>query len=340
MTNDVLIRKEGLAGRITLNRPEALNALSYEMVLAMENALVEWRDDPSIRCIIVNGAGEKAFCAGGDIEEMYQTGKAGDFAYGQKFWKDEYRLNAMIARYPKPYVALIHGFVMGGGVGVSCHGSHRVVTTSAKIAMPECGIGLVPDVGGTYLLGKAPGYLGEFLGMTGYRMNAADAILAGFADDHIPDEAKEDLIEALCDTGDLSFVETFAKEPDDSTLIHSLEGIDLAFTRRDASEILASLEGLEDDWALAAVKALKRNDPLAVECTLQLVRRARVDMRIEDALAGEYAYTSKAMEYGDFLEGIRAAIIDKDRNPKWKHANLEAVPAALIDKMLAPVEGA
>lgn len=337
MADDILIWTEGVAGRITLNRPEALNALSYAMVLEIEKALMSWRDDTRIRCVVIDGAGDRAFCAGGDIDEMYRTGMAGDYAYGQKFWSDEYRLNAMISHYPKPYVALMHGFVMGGGVGVSCHGSHRVVTSSAKIAMPECGIGLVPDVGGTHLLGRAPGYLGEFLGMTGYRMNAADAILAGFADAHIPDEAKSELIEALSDTGDMSFIETFAKEPDASTLVSDLETIDQTFSRRDAASIFEAVEESDHDWAIKALKALKRNDPLSIMCTVNLVRRARLNQTIEDALAAEYGFTSRSMEYGNFLEGIRAAIIDKDGSPQWKHATLDAVPVDLVERMLAPV---
>ncbi|MEP1443822.1 MAG: enoyl-CoA hydratase/isomerase family protein [Hyphomicrobiales bacterium] len=335
MTNDVLIRKEGLAGRITLNRPDALNALSYEMVTEIEKALIAWRDDTSIRCVIIDGAGEKAFCAGGDIDEMYQAGIKGDYSFAEKFFTEEYRLNAMIARYPKPYLALIHGFVMGGGVGVSGHGSHRVVMSSAKIAMPECGIGLVPDVGSTHLLANARGYLGEYLGMTGYRMNAADAILAGFADAHIPDGAKGDLIEAICDTGDLSFVETFETEPEADTLSPLLEAIDLVFSRRDTAEIIEKLETMNDEWAVAALKSLNRNDPLSLECTLQLIRRARISNTIEDALAGEFGFTSRASEHGNFLEGTRAAIVDKDRKPKWKYGTLNDVPDQVIEKMLA-----
>lgn len=336
MTNDVLIRKEGLAGRITLNRPEALNALSFEMVTEIEKALISWRDDASVRCVIIDGAGEKAFCAGGDIDEMYQAGIKGDFSFSQKFFTEEYRLNAMIARYPKPYLAILHGFVMGGGVGVSGHGSHRVVTSSVKIAMPECGIGLVPDVGSTHLLANASGYLGEFLGMTGYRMNAADAILARFADAHIPESAKDDLIEAIIDTGDLSFIETYETEPEEDTLSSLLDAIDLVFSRRDAMEITEALSTMKEDWAVAALKAFKRGDPLALECTLQLVRRARISNTVEEALAGEFGFTSRAMEYGNFLEGTRAAIVDKDRNPKWKYGTLSDVPTEILEKMLAP----
>ena len=164
---EIHIRKEGRAGRITLDRPKALNALTYDMALAIGAALDQWRDDGAVDLVIIDALGDKAFCAGGDIQKLYDTGRAGDFAYGRRFWADEYRLNARIAEYPKPYVALMQGFVMGGGVGISCHGSHRIVCASTRIAMPECGIGLVPDVGGSLLLARAPGRLGEYVGCTG-----------------------------------------------------------------------------------------------------------------------------------------------------------------------------
>ena len=187
--SDILIRKIGRAGRITLNRPDALNALTYAMIHDIEAALDAWRDDDEVALVVIDAAGEKAFSAGGDIAEMYRTGTAGDFAYGRTFWADEYRVNAKIAEYPKPYVAFMQGFTMGGGVGVSCHGSHRVVGESSRIAMPECGIGLIPDVGGSFLLARAPGRLGEYLGTTGTRMGPGDAIFAGFADLFIPEAA-------------------------------------------------------------------------------------------------------------------------------------------------------
>jgi enoyl-CoA hydratase len=183
----IRIRKIGRIGQITLQRPEALNAVTYEMVLAIEAALDDWRDDDEVACVLIDAEGHKAFSAGGDLQFMYDTASKGDFDAGRTFWRDEYRLNAKIAAFPKPYVALCQGFTMGGGVGVSLHGSHRVVGESSRIAMPECAVGLVPDVGGTLLLARAPGRLGEYLGVTGYRMNASDAILAGFADYFIPE---------------------------------------------------------------------------------------------------------------------------------------------------------
>ena len=184
--SDIHIRTTGRAGRITLNRPDALNALTYEMCLAIEAAIDAWATDAQIALVIIDAVGDRAFCAGGDIQEMYDTATRGNFEYGRKFWADEYRLNNKIAHFPKPYIAFMQGFTMGGGVGVSAHGSHRIVDDASRIAMPECAIGLVPDVGGSVLLACAPGRLGEYLGTTGTRMGPADAIHAGFADHYIP----------------------------------------------------------------------------------------------------------------------------------------------------------
>ncbi|MEM9737456.1 MAG: enoyl-CoA hydratase/isomerase family protein, partial [Pseudomonadota bacterium] len=207
--SDILIRVEGRAGRLTLNRPQALNALTYGMLGEIERALDMWEHDPAIDLVLIDAAGNKAFAAGGDIVDLYRTGRAGDFSFGRQFWADEYRLNAKIARYPKPYVAVMTGFTMGGGVGVSAHGSHRIVTDGSQVAMPECGIGLVPDVGGSWLLARAPGRLGEYLGMTSARMGPGDAIHCGFADYYVPREGLEGLKAALV-VGDLAAIDAVA----------------------------------------------------------------------------------------------------------------------------------
>ncbi len=200
---DISIRITGRAGRITLNRPKALNAMTYEMCLAIEDAFDRWRDDPAVDLIILDAAGDRAFCSGGDIAELYATGTKGDFAYGRTFWADEYRLNAKIHRYAKPVVSFLQGFTMGGGVGIGCHGSHRVVGESSQIAMPECGIGLIPDVGGTLILARAPGRVGVYLGTTATRMTGEDAIYAGFADKYLPEAAWPDTIAALESSGEV-----------------------------------------------------------------------------------------------------------------------------------------
>ena len=333
----IRIRKIGRIGQITLQRPEALNAVTYEMVLAIEAALDGWRDDDEVACVLIDAEGHKAFSAGGDLQFMHDTASKGDFDAGRTFWRDEYRLNAKIAAYPKPYIALCQGFTMGGGVGVSLHGSHRVVGESSKIAMPECAVGLVPDVGGTLLLARAPGRLGEYLGVTGYRMNASDAILAGFADYYIPEAEWPVLEETLIENGDVSAVSALAKDPEDGPLMGLRAQVDEHFGGETLSDILADLP--DNDWGAATVKAIRSGSPLSTNCTIELVRRARSSGDIRSALQQEYRFTSRSASEGDFVEGIRAAIIDKDRNPRWRHAHVEDVTAETVAAMLSAPSG-
>jgi enoyl-CoA hydratase len=333
----IRIRKIGRIGQITLQRPEALNAVTYEMVLAIEEALDGWRDDDRVACVLINAEGQKAFSAGGDLQFMYDTASKGDYDAGRRFWRDEYRLNAKISAFPKPYVALCQGFTMGGGVGVSLHGSHRVVGESSRIAMPECAVGLVPDVGGSLLLARAPGHLGEYLGVTGYRMNASDAILAGFADYYVPEAEWTVLVETLIETGDCSVVAAMAQDPADGPLMDIRARADQHFAGAGLSEIIASLP--DDEWGAATAKAIRMASPLSAACTLELVRRARRSGTIEAALQQEYRFTSRSASDGDFVEGIRAAIIDKDRNPRWRHAGIESVTATDVELMLSAPAG-
>ncbi|MBA4783703.1 MAG: enoyl-CoA hydratase/isomerase family protein [Rhizobiales bacterium] len=336
-TDELLIRVEGRAGRITLNRPHALNALNYAMVMEIERALHAWAGDPAVALVIIDGAGERAFCAGGDIEELYHSGRRHDFQFGLKFWRDEYRLNALIDEYPKPYIALMHGFVMGGGVGVSAHGSHRIVTETAQIAMPECSIGLIPDVGGTHLLGAAPGHLGEYIGLTGYRMGPADAIHAGFADVYVPEERRAALTAMLEETGDISQIADFSAEPPQGLLAEKETAINRAFSGETAEAIEVQLISSRDAWAEKALSSMKRASPLSLLATLRMIRAARARNNLRESLEHELRFTARAAEKGDLLEGIRAAIIDKDRRPEWRYPNLEDVPSGLVDQMLAPL---
>ncbi|RED18215.1 enoyl-CoA hydratase/isomerase family protein [Pontivivens insulae] len=333
---DTHFRIEGRAGRITLNRPEALNALTHEQVLDIEKYLLEWRDDDAVELIIIDGEGERAFCAGGDIQDLYETGRAGDFAYGKRFWADEYRLNALIWNYPKPYVAIMHGFVMGGGVGVSALGSHRIVTDGTQVAMPECGIGLIPDVGGSLLLGCAPGRLGEYLGTTAARMGPADAIRATFADTYVPADRLDALKNALCIKG-VDIIPMFAQTPEPGPLEALQPKIDEHFGGERARDIINSLVHDDSDFAKNALKALRRNAPLAVACAVETIHRAREFERMEQALALEYRFTSRCMEHGEFLEGVRAAVIDKDRTPKWAVPTIEELPGVKVSHMLQPL---
>ena len=337
MSDDILIRKRGRAGRITLNRPRALNAVTYDMCLAIERALDGWRDDPEVALVVIDAAGEKAFSAGGDIAEMYRTASRGDYDYGRRFWADEYRMNAKIANYPKPYIAFMQGFTMGGGVGVSCHGSHRIVGESSRIAMPECGIGLVPDVGGSLLLARAPGRLGEYLGTTGSRMGPGDAIYAGFADHYIPEARWPALIAALEETGEPALIGAATREAPESPLKAQQAKADHFFAGETIADIAHALEHAGGDFAEATLKTLRRQCPLSLACAIQIIHRVRGLGSIEAALEQEYRFTYRSAEMGDFVEGIRAAIIDKDRNPRWQHAAIEDVTEPDVSAMLMPL---
>ncbi len=334
--SDISIRKVGQTGRITFTRPKALNAMSYDMCIAIEDALDIWATDDEVKMIVIDAEGEKAFCAGGDIAELYETGTKGDFAYGRKFWADEYRMNAKLFEFPKPVVSFMQGFTMGGGVGVGCHGSHRVVGTTSQIAMPECGIGLVPDVGGSLILARAPGRLGEYLGLTAARLNAADAIYAGFADYFIPEGQWPALIAQLEETADYTLIDTAASEPEAGPLTTQQADIDANFGGETLSDVLNALKYSDSEFAAGALKKLSRNSPIAMGAALEIIHRVRNRDDIRYALDQEYRFTFRAMEDGDFLEGIRAQIIDKDRNPQWKYS-LDTLPAGIVTKMVLPL---
>jgi len=333
--SDILIRKAGRAGHITLNRPKALNALSYDMCLAVEDALETWRDDDEVALILIDGAGDKAFCAGGDIAEMYHTGSVGDFDYGRQFWRDEYRMNAKLNEYPKPIVSFLQGFTMGGGVGLGCHGSHRVVGDSSKISMPECAIGFIPDVGGSYLLAKAPGRLGEYLGTTAARMGPGDAIYAGFADLYAPEDTWDAQKSQLQSTGDISVL--VGQEPPASPMQAQQAEIDALFMGEALQDVLNTLNGSDSPLAQKALKAIQANAPLSTATTIEALHRQRVgEITLRKALELEFRVSHRIMEHGDFLEGIRALIIDKDKSPKWRHTT-GAVPAVDVSRMLMPL---
>lgn len=337
---DISIRVEGRAGRITLQRPRALNAMTYDMCMAIDAGLRTWRDDRGVDVIVVDAEGDKAFCAGGDIAELYATGTRGDFDYGRRFWRDEYRMNAMMASYPKPIVTLMQGYTMGGGVGVGCHASHRIVGNSSRIAMPECGIGLVPDVGGSHLLARletvVPG-LGAYAGTTGLRLDHRLAVL-GFADRFLPEDTWDALKSEAVETGrppvhDLP-AEADRNRADIRDDIRAVAG---HFREGRPAEILESLRGDAREVAQTAVAALEQACPLSVACHLEILRRISPDDPIERALELEYRFTWRSMERGDFLEGIRAQIIEKDRTPRWSHASLADVTQTEVDAMLAPL---
>ena len=352
MSGNLHIRVSGCAGRITLARPEALNAMTRGMCAEIAAAVAGWRGDDAVKLVVIDAEGDKAFCAGGDIQEIYHAGMGGDYSFARGFWAEEYRLNAMIAEYPKPYVAFMQGYTMGGGVGISCHGSHRVVCDSSRIAMPECGIGIVPDVGGSLLLANAPGSAGEYLACTSAMMAPGDAIHAGFADMHIPRENWKDLIAQMEETGEPGALRDAAAPVAPETLVELGGRIDAQFGLSSLAEILAALKADGTGFGEETLGILTRKSPLSLAAALQIVRRVRAGSGgIRHALTLEYRFNHRAIEHGELLEGIRAAVIDKDRMPKWKHAfdgdlvagrgdyeNLPNDPlATLVSELLEPL---
>ncbi|MFC5207571.1 3-hydroxyisobutyryl-CoA hydrolase [Pseudonocardia sulfidoxydans] len=316
----VLVRREGALGRLTLNKPKALNALDHEMVRLLTDALDRFAADDAVQAVAIDGAGDRGLCAGGDVRYLVaHTGRD-----GAALLADEYRLDARIARYPKPYVALMDGAVMGGGVGVSAHGSVRVVTKRSVVAMPEVTIGYVPDVGGTWLLGHAPGETGVHTALTAARLGPTDAIACGFADFQVDDLPA--LLDALRDGAPaVTAAEDLAVDPGPSALHAAREWIDRCYSAADLAGIRDALAADPHPDARAAAEAIGRAAPLAATMTLRAVRDARGFSELEDALRVEYVLTRCAIRRPDFAEGVRAMLVDRDRAPAWSPARIEDV---------------
>ncbi|RSN07030.1 3-hydroxyisobutyryl-CoA hydrolase [Streptomyces sp. WAC 05977] len=331
--NDVQFLVESGIGRITLNRPRALNSLNHGMVLAMLDHLEAWRTDPDVRAVLIDGAGDRGLCAGGDIRAIYEDARGGGTA-SLLFWADEYRLNTVISRYPKPYLALMDGLVMGGGVGVSAHGSHRIVTERSRVGMPETGIGFVPDVGGTYLLSRTPGELGTHMALTAGAISGPDAIHCGLADHFVPSERIPDLLDALATRTSDDALELIAEPAPPSTLAMDAGWIDRCYAADTVEEILARLHA-EGDAAATAAKEIEAKSPTALKVTLRALRSAAAMPDLETALAQELRIATHALSTSEFAEGIRAQIIDKDRSPKWSPATLSEVDDELVGAYFA-----
>uniref|UniRef100_A0AAU2K2D2 3-hydroxyisobutyryl-CoA hydrolase n=1 Tax=Streptomyces sp. NBC_00049 TaxID=2903617 RepID=A0AAU2K2D2_9ACTN len=335
-TDHVLLRTEAHAAYITLDRPKALNALTHPMVRRITDALEAWEDDPAVGTVVIAGAGERGLCAGGDIRAIHADASTGGTASAD-FWRDEYRLNARIARYPKPYVALMDGIVMGGGVGISAHGTVRIVTERSRVAMPETGIGFVPDVGGTYLLSLAPGELGTHLALTGTTVGAADALLCGLADHFVPAAALPALARELATDSVHAVLERYVGQPPPGELAAAREWIDHCYAADGAEEIVRRLLASGVPAAKVAAATLLAKSPTAVKVTLASLRRARRLGPLERVLEQEYRVSLAALSSPDLVEGIRAQVIDKDRDPRWSPATLEAVGPAVVDRFFAPL---
>ncbi|WP_263164622.1 enoyl-CoA hydratase/isomerase family protein [Streptomyces sp. SCSIO ZS0520] len=323
----VLPRREGRVGHLVLNRPRAINALTHEMVHRLDETLRAWAEDPAVATVLLTGAGERGLCAGGDIRAVRESALRGG-AEAAAFWRDEYRLNALIARYPKPYVTFMDGIVMGGGVGLSAHGSLRIVTERSKVAMPETGIGFAPDVGGTYLLSRAPGELGTHLALTGTAVGAADARLCGLADHFVPAERLDDLAGDLATTEAAEAVERYRETPPEGILDRQREWIDHCYAAPTVEQILDRLHAAGSPEAKETAELLFSKSPTSLKVTLEAVRRARTAPTLEDALAQEYRVSCATLRSPDLVEGVRAQVVDKDRRPRWSPATLDEVGAA------------
>lgn len=333
---DVLVTVANRIGRITLNRPKAINSLTHPMVTKIAQALKRWERDDAITAVVVSGAGDRGLCAGGDVVAIYHDAKAGG-GESRQFWHDEYQLNAYIGAYPKPYVALMNGITMGGGVGISAHGSVRVVTETTKMAMPEVGIGFIPDVGGTFILSRAPGLLGVHAALTGAPFSGADAIAMGFADHFVPHDSLAAFTETIETDGVDAAVAAYAQEPPPSPLLAQREWIDHCYAGATV-DIVAALRSHDAGPANDAADLITSRSPVAASVTLEAVRRAEQLATLEDVLRQEFRTSCAALRSHDLVEGIRALLIDKDKNPKWSPASLPEVTAEDIEAYFASAD--
>jgi enoyl-CoA hydratase len=348
----LLGRTDGLA-TVVLNRPQALNALTLDNYRRLAPALAAWADDPSVRAVAIRGAGARAFCAGGDVLALYRAGRASprDREFQAAFFREEYQLVRRIHRYPKPYIAIIDGITMGGGAGISVNGAFRIATEQTRFAMPETGIGLFPDVGATRFLNRAPGLIGRYLGLCGVHLKAADTLYCGFATHFVPQAQIAALMAALaqlawqegCETRQVAAVlARFAGDPGAPSLAALRPAIDRCFAADSLAAILANLQreeqagGAYAAWAAETRAALLTKSPTSLAITLRQLILGR-DFDIEAALALEYRLACRVMAGHDFYEGVRAMLIDRDRQPRWRPASLAEIDADTIARYFAPL---
>lgn len=341
-TDELILEKRGRAGLITLHRPKALNALTHAMVRGMRRALEDWARDPAVSRVVVMGAGDKAFCAGGDIRSLMELGQAGRRDEALAFWREEYELNVLIKHYPKPYVALVDGIVMGGGVGVSIHGSHVVAGPKLAFAMPEVGIGFFPDVGGTYFLPRMPGRIGIYLALTGARLRQADALAVGLATHAVGPDVMPALADALGQHGSVDDVLAgFATAPGLAGIAGHRGSIDRCFKFDTVEAILAALDkdaAAGDSWCADQARAIRAKSPTSLKIALAQVRRGKT-MGFVEAMRAEMRIVSRVGLSAEFHEGVRAVIVDKDNAPKWSPSRLDAVKTADVEACFAPFDG-
>lgn len=335
MTDEIQYRVIGNLGHITLNRPKALNALTYAMCEKITELLLEWQDNSEIGAVLIDGAGDRAFCAGGDVILLHDSGKAGD-SRAEEFWRIEYALNELIHCYSKPYISLIDGFVMGGGVGLSVHGKYRVAGDATVFAMPETGIGYFPDVGGTFFLPRLGMSVGQWLGLTGARLNVGQTCDIGIANLYVPTDKHSDLIEALgmadldgTDSRVNKVLEAFSQVPPAHDAIPKAIK---AFNCGSVPEILLSLDRDNSEWAAKQAKNIRRKSPIAMCVTFEALKRG-INMTFRQVMTQELDISLNFLRTQDFYEGIRSQLIDKDRNPKWSHSSVDEVSSAQVEQL-------
>jgi enoyl-CoA hydratase len=337
--DEILFEHRGAIGLITLNRPKALNALTHDMCLRMKKRLDEWKGDSSIKVVVVQGSGDRAFCAGGDIRSLYDSGKAGT-PYALDFYRDEYLLDAAIKHYPKPYIALISGIVMGGGVGVSVHGSHRIADETTTFAMPETGIGLFPDVGGSYFLPRCYDgpEMGLYLALTGTRLASANVYWERIATNFVERKNRQALLDRLAGGEDPdTAIATLATPMPDNFVPDHREEIERIFAAHSVEALMTALDSEGTDWARSTAATIRKKSPTSIKLTFRQLKEG-TKLSFDDCMRMEFRMVSRVVAGHDFYEGVRATIIDKDGAPKWEPDDLSAVSDASIDSYFAPLE--
>ena len=344
--DEILLDRHGTLAIVTINRPQALNALTLDNYRQIDPALRDWGADPSVQAVVVRGAGDRAFCAGGDVRAVYEAGRgiSGDPDLPAIFFREEYELIRRIHQFPKLYLAIIDGITMGGGAGISVNGDYRIATERTLLAMPETGIGLFPDVGATRFLNRCPGHIGRYLGLTGARVNVADALYCGFATHAVKRDSVEPLLDELSRgrTSVEDCLRHFAVDPGPPPLAALRPAIDRCFTRDSVEEILDALGaesaagGADAGWATETRASLLTKSPTSLKITLRQLTIGR-DYDLDAALALEYRLTQHIMAGHDFYEGVRAMLIDRDRKPQWRPATLVEVTNSMVDAHFTPI---
>ncbi|MDG1707300.1 MAG: enoyl-CoA hydratase/isomerase family protein [Emcibacteraceae bacterium] len=335
MSDEILFKNTAGIGFITLNRPDVLNALSTEMCQMLHDQLLEWQADGDIQAVVINGAGGKAFCAGGDVRTIVEQGHQ-DTQMAKDFFSTEYKMNAALHHFNKPYIALMDGITMGGGVGVAIHGSHRIVSEKTLFAMPESAIGLIPDVGGSYFLPRLPGAIGKYLGLTGARLKGADVLYSGIGTAYIASEKLEEFVSMLMEEDISSDVDVdniiarFADDPGEAPLDEFRDLIDAAFSESTTEGIIDHLGDIDHDWAKQTLAVLNKMSPISLKVITEQLNRG-ANLNLDDCMTMEYRIVMAIASYdSDFFEGVRAVLIDKDHSPNWLPATMAEVSAKMV----------